>query len=739
MDDQLIEKLISSDELIVTTIEENSQSLNTLIDQFSSIMSMTTVDGEKLEKQIQEQGEKEAEFIKGTLTESINQSSNISLEQVAEAEVTATETSVLSDQTVNSLIDVIADMQSVLEKLDLGGIETQSAQMTEINTGNLTQVIDDFKTLSNLNWCTDWLKCLEKIVEQADVVKDALNSIPAEKKVSLGINEDELQKVDQSIQKVKEDISADINLSVAKTEMIEQETATAPESQLSPSFLNSFSELNERLSSFSEKVTNNTISQESFLNKVNEFSETTSKSIENTFTVFSDTTKTLIEKPSTLEIPAETTVTTEAKPEFSGFNFEEFLFPPQFQPLQAQSPLPPPPPPAMLPIGEMGPLPMVPPIEVNVTKNIVPSETPSVAEGMIEAQELTPGQTQAQTQVALESVQPPSIMGPETFGATEAITVAPNIPVPPPMFNFEDFLFPKTFPSEVETITAGINTEEKNSLDLENLFNFAANPLASNVLETGQVNLPMQTPINFEQLNVPMPSIFEQGIETPQLGISTLPEAFNMDLGTILSPPIENITNKTIVQSNQNLPFPNLNPFEGFMPSEMKGLPIENIGVESTVEQPKSLSTNIEELLIKNQEIPQVNLGTAISKIESEMAQPTSQIAASTEVMMSEVNLEPLSNQLSSSISSLGENIKSTPAATEQPPAAAETGPSSNVMSEILSMLTKLDATLGTLSSSQGRGGVVPSLGGSLSDSQARLIGRQIANELKDSFSKLYN
>jgi hypothetical protein len=198
MDDQLIEKLISSDELIVSTIEENSQSLNILIDQFSSIMSMTTVDGEKLEKQIQEQGEKEAEFIKGTLTESVNQSSNLSLEQVAEAEVTASESSLLSDQTVNSLIDVISNMQNMLEKLDIGGIETQSPQMTEINTGNLTQVIDDFKTLSNLNWCTDWLKCLEKIVEQADVVKDALDSIPSDKKLSLGINEEELQKVDQS-------------------------------------------------------------------------------------------------------------------------------------------------------------------------------------------------------------------------------------------------------------------------------------------------------------------------------------------------------------------------------------------------------------------------------------------------------------------------------------------------------------------------------------------------------------
>ena len=117
MDDKLIEKLISSDELIVKTIEENTQSMKTLIDQFSSIMSMTTVQGDKLEKQIVEQGEKEAESIKGTLTESINQSSNISLETVAENETTTAEGSVLSDQTVNSLIDVISNIQGLSKGL----------------------------------------------------------------------------------------------------------------------------------------------------------------------------------------------------------------------------------------------------------------------------------------------------------------------------------------------------------------------------------------------------------------------------------------------------------------------------------------------------------------------------------------------------------------------------------------------------------------------------------------------
>ena len=73
-----MESLINSDELITKTIEENNNSFKDLFDQFSSIMSMTTVQGDKLEKQIVEQGEKEAESIKGTLTESINQSSNIS-------------------------------------------------------------------------------------------------------------------------------------------------------------------------------------------------------------------------------------------------------------------------------------------------------------------------------------------------------------------------------------------------------------------------------------------------------------------------------------------------------------------------------------------------------------------------------------------------------------------------------------------------------------------------------------
>ena len=421
MDDKLMESLINSDELITKTIEENNNSFKDLFDQFSSIMSMTIVNGEQIEKQLTEQGEKEAEQIKGALTGNISQASNLTLEKVAESEIQENQGSILSDETVNDLINVIANIQDVLGKINTDQIATITATSPEsanANTGinkeliisnesqvasipqvgpeaptpqvnpeltlaqvgpslplpqvgpeaptpatntlnieNLGQVIDDFKTLSNLNWCTDWLKCLEKIIEQADIVKEALNAIPFEKKISLGLNDEELGKLDESIQKVKENISSDINLSTAKNELIEQ-TVSSNTPDLSTSFLDSFFDLSEKLGLFTDKVENNSISQESFINKVSEFSETTSKTIENTFTTFNDTTKTILEKPNTLETALETIeskVQTEAKPEFlSEFSFEELLnfTIPKFTEVNAQEFLPPPPPP-LIPFEEI--------------------------------------------------------------------------------------------------------------------------------------------------------------------------------------------------------------------------------------------------------------------------------------------------------------------------------------------------------------------------------------------------
>ncbi len=750
MDNELIEKLISSDELIVKTIEENSQSLNVLIDGFSSIMSMTTIDGDKLEKQIEEQSEKEAETIKGTLTESINQSSNLSLEQVAEAEASVSEGSILSDETINSLIDVISNVQTVLENLNtesLSTVSTETTPTTEVNTGNLTQVIDDFKTLSNLNWCTDWLKCLEKIIEQADVVKEALGSIPSDKKVSLGINEDDLKKVDQSIQKVKEDISTDINLSVAKTEMIEQATQAPASSELSTGFLNNFSDLTEKISSFTEKVENNTVSQESFVNKVNQFSETTSKTIENTFTSFSDTTKTILEKPNTFETLLQSKVITETKPPMEiGVGFEEMVNTPMPPMNQPAAPMPPPPPPAILG-SEQGTaipqliqvLPMPPMITEIGKESVLEQGTPTTSAVKQEVVNIPPPPL-ISPEMSFEGLlgQIPMPMPPI---APKVESGAPmSISAPPSPLNIEDLLSFKNPTVETTNISTEINKEEIIPLDLEKLFNFEPKLIPGGTIKETNTNfIGLQEPVGFEQLSNMGSNIIPS--QTQNMGFQI--EANLESVGMQINPSTETLgmgttENETTVQNIQNLPISSFNPFENMFPMKNPTTTVGSVIPEATLEKPTNLSSSIEEIFIKNQELPQVNLGNAISKIQNEMPQAPSEIAASTEVMMNEVNLQPLESTLSSSITSLGENLKSsTPA--QVTPVATEVEPSNNVMNEVLNMLTKLDSTLQTLSSSQGRSTAIPSLGNSLSDAQARMIGRQIANELKDSFSRLYN
>jgi hypothetical protein len=144
MDEQILQQIINSDELISNTIEENSRMLNTAFDQFSSIMSMTTVDGENLEKQIEEQGEKEAENIRGTLTQSVNQSSELSLEKLAENELLKTEGSSLSDDTVNSLINVISNVQGVLNNLNIEDLKGISETLKNYHSLLfLSQVLQD--------------------------------------------------------------------------------------------------------------------------------------------------------------------------------------------------------------------------------------------------------------------------------------------------------------------------------------------------------------------------------------------------------------------------------------------------------------------------------------------------------------------------------------------------------------------------------------------------------------------
>lgn len=786
MVDQLIESLISSDELILKTIEESLQSekFNSLVDQFSSIMSMTTVQGEQLEKQMEAQGEKEAELIKGVLTPNLTQATNISLEKIAEIEATK-EGSILSDQTVNDLINVISNIQGIIENIKpeeiatvtaatpitpttimetpVIGEEKMVAGISNLSIGNLGQVIDDFKTLSNLNWCTDWLKCLEKIIEQADVVKEALNSIPGEKKLSLGINQEELEKVDQSIQKVKDNISSDINLSIAKKEIIEQAAeAITPQQELSTPFINSFSELSEKLSSFTEKVENKTISQDSFINKVSQFSETTSKTIENTFTTFSDTTKTILEKPSTLETTLQTlesVVKTEIKPQLpKEFNLEELIFPPQIQTLLSPQTITPP-----TLIGETAAMPpevKVPLSEININKTILAPEATPLSEVMAKVESATPEIGEVQPQLVKSTPMPlmPPEMGfgsllrgegvmslpmtpiTENVGTASAISgIMPNIPFPTPL-NFEDILKPKA-PTAETTIAAEVNKPEINSLNLESLINFGTNlPTIPTIGEATSVLGDIQMPLGLGQLGA-VPSINPpKGLETTGVQVAANALPFGMDLSPLESLiGTEGEANKTIVESIQNFAMPNLNAFENLFQTNANQPMLNNMGLESAIATPPRLSANIEEMLIRNQEEPQVNLNTAFSKIQTEGTQLTTEKAATAEVMMSEVNLEPLGQQLNSSISTLGESLKTIPSTT-QTAEINTTEANTNVMNQILAMLTKLDTTLKEMSvPSVGGTTVIPQGGTSLSDAQARTIGRQIANELKDSFSRLYN
>ena len=982
MDDKLMESLINSDELITKTIEENNNSFKDLFDQFSSIMSMTIVNGEQIEKQLTEQGEKEAEQIKGALTGNINQASNLTLEKVAESEIQENQGSILSDETVNDLINVIANIQDVLGKINTDQIATITATPPEsanANTGinkeliissenqvgpeaptpqvnpeltlaqvgpslplpqvgpeaptpatntlnieNLGQVIDDFKTLSNLNWCTDWLKCLEKIIEQADIVKEALNSIPFEKKISLGLNDEELGKLDESIQKVKENISSDINLSTAKNELIEQTVSSNNTPDLSTSFLDSFFELSEKLGLFTDKVENNSISQESFINKVSEFSETTSKTIENTFTTFNDTTKTILEKPNTLETALETIeskVQTEVKPEFlSEFSFEELLnfTIPKFTEVNAQEFLPPPPPP-LIPFGEMGmipslikslspeigtvqnttapainlpneeliniegaqpektnvqekpttltpppppplefgfesifetlgfsfpgilpeaegaqvvktesptaslsPLPMGPELQQAETANVGFPKTPNIPapppplefgfESILESLGFSsPGilPTESPTaslspmpmgpelqQVETANVGSPKVsnvpapppplefgfesiletlgfsfpgilpeaegvqvvntesptaslspvpMGPE-FQQAETANVGspktPNVPLaPPPPMNFMDFLFPKS-PVVEEPLGAQVNTVEKNPLNLENLFNFEPNVLSDNTIkETGFSQNEIQKPLGFEELG--SLDLTNNSKTTENMGnqFSAKPLPFAPDFNLMSSfPEIETFGEMTL-ENVQNITEPIYNPLESLFQTKGNEFSKNNVAVGNTKASPPAISNNIEEMLIKNQEVPQVNLSNVATKIQNEIPQSTSELAASTEVMMNEVNLEPLGSQLSSSIDSLSQNMNTQSADAQAATGATSTESSPDVMNQILTMLTNLNSTIKGMSSPQGAGTtVIPQSGGSsLSEAQARIIGRQIANELKDNFSKLYN
>jgi hypothetical protein len=338
----------------------------------------------------------------------------------------------------------------------------------------------------------------------------------------------------------------------------------------------------------------------------------------------------------------------------------------------------------------------------------------------------------------------PMPMGPELQQAETANVGSPkvsNIPAPPPPMDFMDFLFPKS-PVVEEPLGTQVNTVEKNPLNLENLFNFESNVLSDNTIkETGISLNEIQKPLGFEELG--SLDITNNSKTTENMGnqFSAKPLPFAPDFNLMSSfPEIETFGEMTL-ENVQNITEPIYNPLESLFQTKGNEFSKNNVAVGNTKASPPAISNNIEEMLIKNQEIPQVNLSTVATKIQNEIPQSTSELAASTEVMMNEVNLEPLGSQLSSSIDSLSQNMNTQPADAQAATGAAPTESSPDVMNQILTMLTNLNSTIKGMSSSQGAGTtVIPQSGGSsLSEAQARIIGRQIANELKDNFSKLYN
>ena len=775
-----MEQIISSDELINKNIEESNRRMSeSFQDQFSSIMSMTSINSQKLENQLQIQGEREAEGIKGNLTQNLSQVGNLSIEEIAESTI-PTESGTLSNDTINNLVQVISDLQGVINNLNLTPsptetpTATQTASIEGVNIENISGLIDDFKTLSSLTWCADWLQCLEKIVEQADTVNKALSSIPEDKKINFGVNNESLENVDKSIQKVKENINAEINLSTKREEIAEQQVA--PETQLSPAFLNSFSDFNDKLSSVVDKIDKNTISSESFVSKISEFSENTIKTIDTSFTEISNTTKEIIERPVGAEntllslqssIKEIETGVKEEKPEPLSLKMVENVIkvPPPELSFEAFGGI-------MPPIAQQMPVvQQIPPIAQQmsmVQPNVQNINTP-----------LTLGETRTIPPIAQQM---PTVQS----NVQSAVT----LPIPPPLtFSEVGGVMPPLFESQTRTLT-GIEGETPiNASETRERVTPPPAPMPMMSETLMGIQMPMGiTPLPFgmETFGFPLPprerrmgentgnmntttnigGQLEKPIAPPTALFESIPFLEDITKNSIL----ENVGEATQIVTESEVGFNPLN-FENLLPSfnESKNIgtqiqsatipnnQISNIGslqnlISSTIEtegvmpiqvgakETNPIVPNIEDIFIRSQETTAPSLATAVTKLETSTPEATSEMLANSQVEMNQVNFEPLNKTLTSSISTLGDTLKSQREMVSTPtPTETISSGQNETMTQILAMLTKLDETLTNFGQTQKQPiGTISSLGSSMSDSQARMIGRQIASELKDNFAKLY-
>jgi hypothetical protein len=255
---------------------------------------------------------------------------------------------------------------------------------------------------------------------------------------------------------------------------------------------------------------------------------------------------------------------------------------------------------------------------------------------------------------------------------------------------------------------------------------FETIPSETNQTETfGNESISLENPPIFEEKNT---------VSTPSLNPENIPFTSNMFgipslTGDIFSkiPSMESLPT--------NVPFLPQTEIGGNLFNK-----IESSGISSEIENSMpNFDFGLENILVKNQEQKAPSLASVTTSLQKVETPNTAEMMATNQAMAGEVNLEPIGNKIETSISGLSETLTKQSETNVAQTAPAQQGMSSDVSVQILELLKKLDATLSNQSTNVNSGQQMPSIGGGISESAARTIGRQIAQELKGNLTRLYN
>lgn len=275
----IINTILDSTSIIEQSIDNAYSGINDHTDDiFSNIVSLTS-NTDAIQFLIEKQGEKDAQIIRGIVSQGLDKN-GFDLSQIAGFESNESkEFNGLSDETVNNLVKVISEMHDIIENITPQLDNTSNIKDIGSNV-ELGGLINDFKTLSSLSWCKDWMLCLESIMHQASMIKDTLNDLPDSLKMSIGVDETSLEGVSNSIERVRENLSAEFKLKDLQIQA-ESESFYTP---LSSEFMTNFDDYNTKLLSILENVGSGSTSNERFFSSLNTFNENTIKTLESSIT-----------------------------------------------------------------------------------------------------------------------------------------------------------------------------------------------------------------------------------------------------------------------------------------------------------------------------------------------------------------------------------------------------------------------------------------------------------------------